>query len=53
MRALACVAMLIAVDDEKGPQLFKVLNIDRLQYMCRISAHTSRVVMWHLKEIYL
>lgn len=24
MRALACVAMLIAVDDEKGPQLFKV-----------------------------
>ena len=25
MRALACVAMLIAVDDEKGPQLFKVL----------------------------
>lgn len=26
MRALACVAMLIAVDDEKGPQLFKVLR---------------------------
>ena len=24
MRALACVAMLVAVDDEKGPQLFKV-----------------------------
>lgn len=26
MRALACVAMLIAVDDENGPQLFKVMS---------------------------
>lgn len=24
MRALACVAMIISVDDEKGPQVFKV-----------------------------
>lgn len=42
MRALACVAMLIAVDDEKGPQLFKVLLL-RIDFHAYISWELLRV----------
>lgn len=53
MRALACVAILVAVDDEKGPQLFKMDPAGHVLPFkaCSSGAKEQEAVNWFEKKV--